>query len=55
MSGHGKLIRTPDYLQHMLNAIDRIAGYISKINDAENLEKDWMAQDAVIRQIEIIG
>ena len=55
MTPRGHVIRTADYLLHILNAIDRIAGYVSKIDDAVSLEKEWMAQDAVIRQIEIIG
>jgi uncharacterized protein with HEPN domain len=42
------------YLQHILDAIDRITGYVAGKVFAE-FESDLMAQDAVIRQFSIIG
>jgi uncharacterized protein with HEPN domain len=47
--------RVEDYLQHIAEAIDRITGYIQGIDDAAALERDHKIQDAVIRNIEIIG
>jgi uncharacterized protein with HEPN domain len=48
-------LRIEDYLQHIAEAIDRITGYIQGIDDAAALERDHKIQDAVIRNIEIIG
>ena len=42
------------YLRHMLDAIDRITGYVAGMPFGE-FEFDLMAQDAVIRQRGIIG
>lgn len=42
------------YLSHMLDAIDRIEEYTSDI-DHEKFMKTRLVQDAVIRQVEIIG
>lgn len=42
------------YLRHMLDAIDRINGYVAGMPFGE-FEFDLMAQDAVIRQLGIIG
>ena len=46
--------RLPDYLSHMIKAIERIFRYTDQIDEATFL-KNEMAQDAVIRNIEIIG
>ena len=41
-------------LRHMVDAADRIASYLSSVNRDEFLA-NWMLQDAVIRNLEIIG
>jgi uncharacterized protein with HEPN domain len=46
--------RVLDYLEHILAAIDRIGRYIANLDEAAFL-KDELVQDAVIRNIEIVG
>ena len=46
--------RVPEYLQHILNAIDRATTYVNGL-DFPTFEEDTRTQDAVIRSIEIIG
>lgn len=46
--------RLADYLSHLLDAIDRIDRYTAN-RDKTSFLNDEMAQDAVIRNIEIIG
>lgn len=46
--------RVPEYLQHILDAIDRATRYIVGMDSAA-FERDTRTQDAVIRSIEIIG
>ncbi|SOC83748.1 Uncharacterized conserved protein, contains HEPN domain [Ensifer adhaerens] len=46
--------RVLDYLEHMLAAIDRIGRYTTNLDEASFL-RDELVQDAVIRNIEIIG
>lgn len=46
--------RLTDYLRHILQAIERIDRYTEDMTDAAFLENE-MAQDAVIRNLEIIG
>lgn len=47
--------RTPqDYLGHMLGAIDRIQRYVGDLN-AASFKADEMRQDAVIRNLEVLG
>jgi len=46
--------RLADYLEHILEAIDRIARYTEDMDEEVFLGNE-MAQDAVIRNIEIIG
>jgi uncharacterized protein with HEPN domain len=46
--------RLTDYLGHILEAIERIARYAADIDEAAFLQNQ-MAQDAVIRNLEIIG
>lgn len=41
------------YLQHILDAIDKITSYVSVGYDKFMAESHW--QDAVIRQLEIVG
>lgn len=50
----GKARRTPDYLGHMLEAIRRIEAYIASM-DREAFLADLRTQDAVIRNLEIVG
>lgn len=42
------------YLEHILISINRIEEYVKEI-DYENFNKNNMLQDALIRQVEIIG
>jgi uncharacterized protein with HEPN domain len=53
MSKNGKL-RTSDYLEHILEAIQRIGRYTDDMTEAVFLG-DEKTQDAVIRNFEIIG
>jgi uncharacterized protein with HEPN domain len=46
--------RLADYLEHILTAIRRIEEYTAGL-DAESFLADEMVQDAVIRNIEVIG
>ena len=46
--------RDPAYLQHILDSIDRIRRYTRDV-DEDRFVRDEMRQDAVIRQISIIG
>lgn len=47
-------LRLGDYLSHILAAIDRIQRYTRNLDQTAFLE-DPMVQDAVIRNIEVIG
>ena len=42
------------YIDHILNSINRILDYISG-KDQEAFEADLVTQDAVVRQLEVIG
>ena len=46
--------RVPEYLQHIIEAIDRATGYVAGM-DATAFEQDTRTQDAVIRALEIVG
>jgi uncharacterized protein with HEPN domain len=46
--------RIPEYLQHIIGAIDRALGYVSAMQFSA-FEKDTRTQDAVIRSLEIVG
>src|SRR5690606_13024847 len=48
-------LRAADYLQHILDAIGRAVGYVAASGSLADFEKDGMAQDAVVRTLEIIG
>jgi len=50
----GDASRLADYLEHIVQAIDRIQKYIEDIDEAAFLQ-DYRTQDAVIRNLEIIG
>ena len=47
-------LRVPDYLGHILQAVERINTYTDNIDEVVFLQNE-MVQDAVIRNIEIIG
>ncbi len=49
-----KAARIHDYLGHILLAIDRIGRYTASLDEADFLRSE-LVQDAVIRNIEIIG
>lgn len=49
-----KALRVPDYLHHILDAIGRIERYTAA-KSLGDFERDEQCQDAVIRNIEIIG
>jgi uncharacterized protein with HEPN domain len=49
-----KALRIPDYLGHILRAIERIERYTDDMDEVAFLGNE-MVQDAVIRNIEIIG
>lgn len=42
------------YIEHILQSIERIESYISGQNH-QSFSDDYMTQDAVVRQLEIIG
>jgi uncharacterized protein with HEPN domain len=46
--------RLPDYLHHILEALQRIERYIADMSEQDFLGNE-LVQDAVIRNIEIIG
>ncbi|MER2540198.1 MAG: DUF86 domain-containing protein [Azonexus sp.] len=48
------LQRLPDYLEHILEAIERIDRYTEDMDELAFLDNQ-MAQDAVVRNFEIIG
>lgn len=47
-------LRTPDYLDHILEAADRILLY-TKDMDAAGFLNSSLVQDAVVRNLEIVG
>lgn len=49
-----KVLRVPDYLNHILFAIERIERHTSDVDELGFLNSE-LIQDAVIRNIEIIG
>ena len=46
--------RVDDYLQHIQEAIERINGYVRGL-DLKSLLDNSLVQDAVLRNLEIIG
>lgn len=52
MSRHGQ--RLADYLGHIAEAIERIERYTAAL-DEERFGRDELVQDAVIRNLEVIG
>ncbi|MFK4753554.1 HepT-like ribonuclease domain-containing protein [Oceanobacter antarcticus] len=49
-----KELRVPDYLGHILKAIERIDRYTADMDEVAFLNNE-LVQDAVIRNIEVIG
>lgn len=49
-----KSLRTPDYLRHILDAIQQIEAYTSSI-DYPAFQENRLILDAVVRNIEIVG
>ena len=47
--------RLEDYLDHLAEAVTRATGYVQTLQGIEDLEKNQLVQDAIIRNIEIIG
>jgi uncharacterized protein with HEPN domain len=47
--------RVEDYLEHIGEAITRATGYIQPLGNIGAFEKNQQVQDAVVRNIEIIG
>jgi uncharacterized protein with HEPN domain len=47
-------LRAPDYFGHLLQACDRILQYTSEMT-LDRFMADTMVQDAVLRNIEILG
>jgi len=48
------VLRLPEYLRHILEAIERVHLYIEDVDEVAFLE-DKKTQDAVIRNFEVIG
>ncbi len=46
--------RLPDYLGHILEAIERIHSYVADVDEVDFLSSK-IVQDAVIRNLEVIG
>jgi len=46
--------RLPDYLGHIMEAIERIQAYVSDVDEVSFLS-NRIVQDAVIRNLEVIG
>jgi uncharacterized protein with HEPN domain len=47
--------RVEDYLEHIAEAIERATGYLQSVPDLAAFRKQLQVQDAVLRNIEIIG
>lgn len=47
--------RVEDYLQHITEAIIRATGYLQYTDNFASFQQDQRSQDAVVRNIEIIG
>jgi uncharacterized protein with HEPN domain len=47
--------RVEDYLEHMADAITRATHYLQDIDNFADFQQDQRSQDAVVRNIEIIG
>ena len=47
--------RVEDYLEHIIEAIGRATGYLEALNNLQALQQNQQVQDAVVRNLEIIG
>ena len=47
--------RVSDYLEHISKAIERATSYLEPVPDLEAFRRNQQVQDAVLRNIEIIG
>jgi uncharacterized protein with HEPN domain len=47
--------RVQDYIGHILDAIDRCTSYLLPVSDLQTFQSNAQVQDAVVRNIEIIG
>ena len=47
--------RVEDYMEHIAEAIERAIDYLQPVPDPEAFQKNPQVQDAVVRNIEIIG
>jgi len=47
--------RVEDYLGHIVEAIERATSYLEALPDFDAFQKNQQVQDAVVRNIEIIG
>jgi uncharacterized protein with HEPN domain len=47
--------RVEDYLEHIAEAIERATRYLQPLQNLEALQQNPQIQDAVVRNIEIIG
>lgn len=47
-------LRDRAILAHMLAAIDRIEELVARI-DRDTFDRDWVIQDAIIRELEVLG
>ena len=47
--------RVEDYLEHIVQAIERAIRYVQNMDGAAALHQSDQIQDAVVRNIEIIG
>lgn len=47
--------RAADYLEHILDAIDRARRYAGTVGNLAGLEQDRMVQDAIVRTLAVIG
>jgi len=48
------ILRIPDYLEHIVEAIERIHLYVEDLSEVDFLQ-DRKTQDAVVRNFEVIG
>ena len=53
MSGHPD--RVTDYLQHILDAIERATKYAAQAGSLEAFKTNPLLQDGIVRNIEVIG
>ena len=47
--------RIADYVEHIAEAIERAIGYLRPLTVLEDLQQNQLVQDALVRNIEIIG